>query len=128
MFDEEDTLSGLENDTLTGGPTGSIDPVADEEDDTTGGATPTGGLSGNTDPVVDEGDNQETSTVVAYEEDSILNPEYVAKVKQSQFGELYDRLVSDEQESQCAEFLAPQLIKQDRLYNHTFNAAFGQFY
>lgn len=73
-------------------------------------------------------DNSESSTNPVNEEESILNPEYVKKVKESQFGELYGRLTSDEKESQCAEFLAPQLLKQDRLYKHTFNAAFGSFY
>lgn len=106
-----DTLTGG-TDSITGGPTGNIDPVIDEEEEDTG----------------DDKDKDTNPVVTVYEEDSILNPEYVANVKQSQFGELYNRLVSDEQESQCAEFLAPQLIKQDRLYNHTFNAAFGQFY
>ena len=132
MFDENDnillgsedeSLGGGSTDTLTGG--GTDTPT----DTLSGGSSDT--LSGNIDPVIDEDDtgkDKETNPVVTYEEDSILNPEYVENVKQSQFGELYNRLVSDEQESQCAEFLAPQLIKQDRLYNHTFNAAFGQFY
>ena len=125
MFDENDNiLLGSEDESLGGGST-------DTPTDTLTGGGSSDTLSGGIDPVVDEDDtgkDKETNPVVTYEEDSILNPEYVENVKQSQFGELYNRLVSDEQESQCAEFLAPQLIKQDRLYNHTFNAAFGQFY
>lgn len=124
MFDENDNiLLGSEEESLTGGSTDT------PTDTISGGTSGNDTLSGNIDPVVDEEDDTTVpTTTVTFEDDSILNPEYVENVKQSQFGELYNRLVSDEQESQCAEFLAPQLIKQDRLYNHTFNAAFGQFY
>lgn len=144
LFDGEETsLDPNEPETgggSTTGPTGSVEPMAEEEEEeeigggstTTPGSTTTGQVGGGT--MVEEGEEnedeeepQQQPTTVNNEE-SILNPEYVKKVKQSEFGELYSRLVSDEQESQCAEFLAPQLIKQDRLYKHTFNAAFGSFY
>lgn len=95
-------------------------------DDTSSGDTSTSGSDD--DSTSGSSSEGETSATVVNDEESILNPEYVKKVKESQFGELYGRLVSDEKESQCAEFLAPQLVKQDRLYEHTFKAAFGSFY
>ena len=67
-------------------------------------------------------DIQDTTTTIskaAYTEEDVKN---------SQFGSIYKRLTSDGKESQCAEFLAPQLMKQDRLFKHTYNAAFGSFY
>ena len=113
--------------------------VLDSGNDTTGndsigGGSTGGGPIGSVEPMIDEGDEEDeketqtSETVVDTGEENINNPAYVKKVKEGQFGEIYNRLVSDEKESQCAEFLAPQLIKQDRLYKHTFNAAYGQFY
>lgn len=107
---------GEEEETLTGG----------EETVPGGGSDTTPGGGNDTTPGGANDDEEEP--VVVNTEDNILNPAYVQRVKQSQFGEIYSRLVSDEQESQCAEFLAPQLIKQDRLYDHTSKAAFGSFY
>ena len=94
--------------------TGSGDSMIDEEDDNT---TDTDIQDSTTDT-----DIQDTTTTIskaAYTEEDVKN---------SQFGSIYKRLTSDGKESQCAEFLAPQLMKQDRLFKHTYNAAFGSFY
>lgn len=113
--EEETVTGGAGGDSVTGG-----DSVGGGDSVVGGGDTVTGGT--------DSGTTVESSTVITDSmgsTDTILNPAYVEKVKSTTFGSLYTRLTSDEKESQCAEFLAPQLVKQDRLFKHSFNAAFG---
>ena len=112
--------------------TGSGDSMIDEEDDNT---TDTDIQDSTTDTDIQDSttdtDIQDTTTDTDIQDTTttISKAAYTEEdVKNSQFGSIYKRLTSDGKESQCAEFLAPQLMKQDRLFKHTYNAAFGSFY
>ena len=102
MFDDDDTIDG--------------EDTSVEDDNTTNN------------PVVDNGnenDDDENSSVAENTLVSAVSIDTVG-VEETRFGSLYSRLTVDG-ESKCAEFLAPRLILQDRLAEHTEMATFGQF-